>query len=297
MYTYDLTLGLPHTNYRGLAETLLLMQAGHYQWAAIASATGGPLSKLRTASGGEVYAAFYYIEELVPPGAPLESFGLDDDVRFVVSLRSFKNIAVEGTVHFDLRSRFGTRNPGEETVHPRIRFGNIFITPTEGNSLLNVAPPANADFSQLPPLPNDENPYHVTRTAVEGASLGLFDSGWTSTGQSVEHQHHIDVDRDTNGAGLVYFANYVSFMETAERLAISGVPPEAATPAALANRSLRHRRIAYFGNADVSDTVRVRVTALTCAQAERSIGFRFAIERESDGRRICLSEVIKALPA
>jgi hypothetical protein len=67
-YFYDLTLGLPHTNHRGLSEPLLLMQAGHFQWTSIAAATGGPLSRLRTASGGEVYAAFYYIEERLPRG-------------------------------------------------------------------------------------------------------------------------------------------------------------------------------------------------------------------------------------
>ena len=65
-YSYDLTLGLPHTNHRGLSEPLLLMHAGHFQWLSIAAATGGPLSRLRTASGGEVYAAFYYIEERLP---------------------------------------------------------------------------------------------------------------------------------------------------------------------------------------------------------------------------------------
>ena len=68
-YVYDLTLGLPHTNHRGLSEPLLLMHAGHFQWMSIAAATGGPLSRLRTASGGEVYAAFYYIEERFPVAA------------------------------------------------------------------------------------------------------------------------------------------------------------------------------------------------------------------------------------
>lgn len=296
-YTYDLPLGLPHTNYRGLSEPLLLMQAGHLQWNSIASAIGAPLSRLRTASGDEVYAAFYYIEERIPADAPLESFGLDDVVRFTVSLRSFKNIAVEGSIVFDLRSRFEEPDINRNTTHPQIRFGNIFITAVKGNSLLNVAPPANGDFTGLPPLPNHENPYHLTRAAVESGSLGLLDSAWTSIGGPLEYRHQIDVDRDTNGAGLVYFANYVSFMETAERLAVGGGPPDTSGRSARGSRSLRHRRIAYYGNADISDTIVVRTEMLTCEQAPDSIGFRYSIEREEDGRTICLSEVIKALPA
>lgn len=292
-YTYDLTLGLPHTNYRGLSEPLLLMHAGHFQWASIAAATGGPLSRLRTASGGEVYAAFYYIEEKIPPTAPLEAFGLDDVVRFRISLRSFKNIVVEGSVVFNRLDRFEL--PGG-AVHPSIRFGNIFITPAGGNSRLRVAPPVNADVSGIAPFPNDENPYHLTRAAAETGSLGLLDPGWTPIQAPFEHLYAIDVDRDTNGAELVYFANYVSYMETAERLALAHLPDHRLDRVALARRSLRCRRIAYYGNADVSDTIRVRVTVLSNGAAPETLAFRYAIEREEDGKIICLSEALKALP-
>src|SRR6185436_14333305 len=162
-------------NHRGLSEPLLLMYAGHFQWTSIAAATGGPLSRLRTATGGEVYAAFYYIEERLPPSTPIEAFGLDEVVRFAIALRSFKNIAVEGRVVFDRPERLSDpahvdamlRPDAADIPHPFIRFGNIFVTPVKGNSVLRVAPPASADFSGLPPLPNADNPYHLTRAAGE----------------------------------------------------------------------------------------------------------------------------------
>lgn len=301
-YLYDLTLGLPHTNHRGLSEPLLLMHAGHFQWTSIASATGGPLSRLRTSSGGEVYAAFYYIEERIPASAPLESFGLDDVVRFAIGLRSFKNIAVEGRVVFDRPERL----PGEaaleaavapgttDSAYPFIRFGNIFITPVQGNSVLRVAPPVNADFSRLAPLPNDENPYHITQAATDGGGLGVFDDSWSPAGPPFEHRYEIDVGRDTNGAGLVYFAKYVAFMDTAERLVVErGLG--AIDPTAAARRSLRHRRIAYYGNADVDDTIIIRVTPMRHHDSEKWMGFRYAIERQQDRQTICLSEALKAV--
>ena len=301
-YVYDLTLGLPHTNHRGLSEPLLLMHAGHFQWQSIAAATGGPLSRLRTSSGGEVYAAFYYIEERLPPAAPLESFGLDDVVRFAIGLRSFKNIAVEGRVVFDRPDRLTDMTRVEAALapdadtgdHPFIRFGNIFITPVKGNSVLRVAPPASADFSGLTPLPNEDNPYHLTRAASEGRGLGLFDARWTTVG-TFEHRYRIDVDRDTNGAGLVYFANYAVFMETAERLALDALTLPVA-PDLIARRSLRHRRVAYYGNADVADTIEVRVTVLRDAASPGSLGLRYSIERQEDRQTICLSEAVKDLP-
>jgi probable biosynthetic protein (TIGR04098 family) len=303
VYLYDLTLGLPHTNHRFLSEHLLLKYAGHFQWLSIAAAAGTPLSRLRAADGGEVYASFYFIEERVPERAALESFRLDDKVRFAVSLRASKNIAIEGRLVFDRPERLVEGSRLEEllmegpaqTDFPSIRFANIFISPTQGNSRLRVAPPAGADFSQLPPLPNEENPYHLTQAAAESGMLGLLDSQWLALG-SYEHSYPIDVDRDTNGAGLVYFANYVAFMDTAERLALGAAVDGGISAEAAAGRSLRHRRIAYYGNADVSDTLTVRVKIMRKPSQPDLVGFHYAIERREDGQRICLSEAIKALP-
>ena len=275
-YTYDLVLGLPHTNHRFFAEPLMLKYAGHFQWQSIAAAAGLPLSALRTAGGGEVYASFYYIDIVVPDAAPLESFRLDDTVRFSIDLRAFKNIAFEGRLRFDRPERLSEASPS-------IRFANIFITPEKGNSRLRVAPPAQADFAALPPLPNDENPFNITRAAEESGTLDVIDERWRSAG-SYDHRYAIDVDRDTNGAGLVYFANYVAFMDTAERMAARDIAKE---------RSLRHRRIAYYGNADVNDTLTIGVTVFQ--GGARQLGFRYTIRRQEDGETICLSEAIKAV--
>jgi probable biosynthetic protein (TIGR04098 family) len=302
-WQFDLTLGLPHTNHRFFSEHLLLKYAGHFQWQAIAAAAGMPLSALRTIRGDEVYASFYYIEELIPESVPLESFRLDDVVRFFVALRAFKNVAVEGRLVFQRPERLSDRERVEAALAPGgvdpelpfIRFANIFITPEQGNSRLRVAPPAQADFRELPLLPNEENPYHLTRAASESGSLGLLDEGWEEIGTH-EHRYAIDVDRDTNGAGLVYFANYVAFMDTAERLAIDAVVPES-DAAGVKERSLRHRRIAYYGNADVSDTLVIRVTVLRNGAMPRMLGFRYSIVRLEDGERICLSEALKAWPS
>ena len=81
MSDYDLTLGLPHTNRFGLWEPLLMMQAGHAQWQAIAEAIGKPLSLLRSRAGGEVYAAFYYIETTLPPGFSMPNPNDAPDLR------------------------------------------------------------------------------------------------------------------------------------------------------------------------------------------------------------------------
>ena len=278
-YTYTLTLGMPHTNRRGFSETHLMKQAGHCLWQALSSALGQPLSALRTVGGGEVYAAFYYIETVVPESAALETYKVDDTVTFAITLRAFKNLSIEARVRV---------RQANDADGPDIRFANIFITPLAGNSSLKVAPPAGVDCAALPSLPNAENPFHLTRAARDAGHLELFDEAWLPQPKAAEHTYQIDRDRDTNGAGLVYFANYVAFGDLAERILANGGRLDTG------ERSLRHRRVAFYGNADIDDALAIRTVVLTRRDRPSEVGFRHTMTRQSDGALICLTEVIKA---
>jgi probable biosynthetic protein (TIGR04098 family) len=288
-----LMLGLPHTNRWGLAEDALMKHAGHLQWSAIAETIGTPLSHLRTLDGGEVYATFYFVEDAFPDVAPIESFQLDDTLRFRLALRAFKNLAVEGRIEFDRAERLpaSTAMPPSGS-HPRIRFGNIFITPRGGNSLLKVAAPANGDFSSFAALPNEENPYQITRGASTTHRLGILADDWIAAdGAGIDAFYAIDPERDTNGAGLVYFANYFAFLESAERSAAT----QSALPAVRSARArhLRIRRTAFYGNIDLADRLKTTVTFFQSPADSTIAGVRYAMRRESDDVLICLSEAIK----
>ena len=127
----------------------------------------------------------------------------------------------------------------------------------------------------------------MTRAAKETGSLGLIGESWQQIGDAFDFEYDIDVDRDTNGAGLVYFVNYITFMERAERAMFEA----GSLPAG--DRSLRHRRTAYYGNADPRDTIRVRLSAFQDPDRRDRVGLRYTIERRQDGLLICLSEALK----
>jgi probable biosynthetic protein (TIGR04098 family) len=291
-----LTLGLPHTNRWGLAEHLLLMHAGHIHWTAMADTIGVPLSQLHAKSGGPVYATFYFIEELFPEHAPLDAFRLDDVVRFRLEQRAYKRTTTEGQLIFDHAANLPplSDDPAPMTPaegrgrHPYLRFGNIFITPAGGNSRLRITAPVEGDFSTFPVLPNEDNPYQIVRDAAESGRLDLLDERWQpSTAAAFDARYAIDPDRDTNGAGLIYFANYVTFMDAAERAALTA----AERPGR--GHIVQHRRIAFYGNASPTDTVRTRVTLFHDPARPDLVGGRYAIYREEDDELICLSEAIK----
>jgi len=298
MEEFGLVLGLPHTNHLGFAEHLLIAYAGHFQWLTIARAIGRPLSALRTATGGRVYGTFFYVDLRFPQRRSNHEFQLDDHLRFLVRLRAFKGISIEGRIFFDYESALpqGLDDnhwlPNERLAeYPSIHFGNIFITPEAGNSRLRVAIPANADFSALPTLPNEENPYHLTRQAAQDNNLGLLQSEWVPIRRQLS-SYAIDPDRDSNGAGLVYFSNYVAFMARAEReaLAAAGLDRLRA-PIRPTNR----RRIAYYGNVPLDGAIQTEVSLFERREDPQLLGLRYTISRADDGQLICLSEAIKFL--
>jgi probable biosynthetic protein (TIGR04098 family) len=281
-----LVLGMPHTNRDGLAEHLLLMHAGHLYWSAIARASRRKLSSLRSASGEKIYATFYFIEEDFPAGTPLSTFRIDDDLRFVVALRAFKNLATDGRILFDEARRLPrTAQPIAAGRHPFIRLASIFTERSAGNRRLKIAAPADADFSGLTPLPDRENAFHVTRAAEQSGELGLIDGDWARlSAHPAETRYTVDPDRDTNGAGLLYFANYAVVINTAEREALNG-----------AGRDVRRRRLAYYGNAEPNEVLRITVDVFARNDQSRAVAIRSRVHRDGDGQLICLSEAILQL--
>jgi probable biosynthetic protein (TIGR04098 family) len=281
-----LTLGLPHTNRWGLAEPLLMQHAGHLHWTAIAQTIGTPLSQLRTADGRKVYATFFFVATDFPDGVPIDSFQLDDTLRFGLELRAFKGMSVDGRIVFDHADRFGTR------PSPTIHFGNIFITPIGGNAALKVAAPINGDFGKFRPLPNEENPYQLTRAAMETGAFGLIDEGvWTADPAELSATYTIDPDRDTNGAGLVYFANYFAFLDAAERETAASSRLAAVRQSAA--RLVRSRRTGFYGNVELTDRLLTRVRFFQHPVDVAVVGVRYAMYREHDNVLVCRSEAVK----
>ena len=298
---YPLTIGLPHTNYRGLAEVRLLMEAGNFFWMALGEALGRPVAQLRKAHGAPVYATICYLEEIFPAERALCDFRLDDRLRFWVGLRSGGPLAVEGRIVFDREDRLSDDGDPERwwaasvSAHPMVQFGGFFASPGSDGKPWQLATPVNARMQNLAPLPVDDNPAQLVRRAQETGRLGLIPDDCVSMdlGASTQVTYIVDPDRDTNAAGLVYFANYVAFVELGERQALRAPSRSGSgcTEADLARRKLMRRRIAYYGNANLSDRIVVTV-ARHAASDPGTIRLRTHIGRGGGGTPLGLSEAV-----
>lgn len=302
IYEYPLTVGLPHTNLTGLAEPQLMTWAGHFQWSSIAKAVGVPLSRLKTKEGEPIYATFFYIESELPENRPLNTFRLDENLLFINRLRHFKGMAINGEFLFDHEQSFS--NELKESFHkdpyqyrgnqPFLRMCNVFISPHEGNEHLKISPPQDVSFDVLETLSPDEQAYGIVREAAKKGTFGMFE-GWTSLDARPDaaFDYNISPERDTNGAGLVYFANYFWFLELAEHHALANNTTKKFTDQQINFRSLLRRKIGYYANVTVNDRIRIKTNLFTDGAR---IGSRSFITRCSDNTLIALAEGIKTIP-
>jgi probable biosynthetic protein (TIGR04098 family) len=297
----QLTVGLPQTNAAGLSEPRLLMEAGHAFWTSLGAMIRQPVSRLRDAAGRPVYATIYFLDVRLPADRPLASFGLDDRLEFRTDVRAVGAMATEARVLVDRADRF---SPDEDAgaawqageTHPAIWFGSLFAAVDPARHELLLCRPANAALDELPAAEPEASPSRLVRRGQDTGSLEVIPPSWQPVGlDPVTARYALDPDRDTNIAGLVYFANYVAFLQLGERAALAA-SGRFGPPAEVQRRQLLHRRIAYYANAQPDDELAVTVRVHQDPGGTHA-GLRFDVRRASDGRRVCLAEAVFRMPA
>lgn len=289
-------LGMPHTICGALGEVALLAQAQHLHWSEIGTLTGCAASRLRDAAGDAVYASVYFAElDAGPEG--LAAFAPDDTVALLGALGRYGPSILDG-VHLLRPAGAAGEAPAapDAAVPPLVRISFVLVSSGGGIDALRIAAPANAPIDRIPALPREPDSYRLIKEAKAAGHLGprpraarpLWDG-------RVVRVYPINPDRDLNGVGLLYFANYVTFLDAAEREALAaraGVAPEH-----LPARVTMRRRIAYYGNALPTDRLEIGVEAFADPDDARRLTVLHDVRRVSDGRLIALARAERRLGA
>ena len=288
--TLTLELGMPHLGRNNLSESGLFKVLGHDRWNRIQTLGGVPTSQIRDDADERLYATFFFLEVHLSPYEPLSIYGENQLVTFKTDLTQYEKIYLDGRYVFD----------GQPDRW--IRCSNVFIYQERGPSKLSISIPATMDFSQIPELPELPDSLGLCRESRGSNSFwppepddrSLFEGGR-------EFVYKIDIDRDLNGAGLVYFANFIAFLDLAEREILSALPDP--PPAEILDaRSPYKRRSGYFGNAHATDQLHITVTARMRILTERpgdallDLACDFTIRRSSDKKLIMISSCRKSAP-
>ena len=295
----DLEIGMPLTGRNNLAETPLLQYLGDQRWRQISAVMGVPTREIIDDAGERLYATFYYVELAFPLTRPMASFGENDRLSVVSSMSRYGTSMVDGMSY--LVPGAGTTTVPFTSVQqavqagiPAARLSNIFVKQFAGAQWLKKGRPAHPGFLTIPPMPDPPDSYETAKQAEQRGTFETCDGDWQPmTDGPVVREYRLVPDRDLNGAGLVYFANYPIFLDICER----DVLASAASPwphDVIDQRTLVHRRSAYLNNASARDTLRIEIEPWTRTDdLGRHLHVNARMFRVSDARLMLVSTARK----
>lgn len=101
---------------------------------------------------------------------------------------------------------------------PAVRLSNIFVQQFSGAEWLKKSRPANPGLRNIREVPVAPDSYVAVKTADKLGHFYLPGSAYIElSDKAVDTDYRLIPERDVNGVGLVYFANYPVFMDMCER--------------------------------------------------------------------------------
>lgn len=310
----EVEIGMPLTGRANLAETPLLKLLGDIRWRHVAELSGVNSRDLADEDGDRLYATFFYVELVFPPETPMSSFGENDRLTIVSTIHADDDLLLDG---FHVLYPADWPEQRQQPVHtmeealslgiPVARTSNAFVKMLGGAHWLKKGVPVNPGMDRVPHHPGAQDLYRQVLVVSGGnrAFSGPPPGFVPLTEGKVEVEYVPDSDRDLNGVGLLYFANYPAVLDFAERHALARGSMVPISDELLDRRTLLQRRSAYISNIVPPDTTKVFVEAWIDnpllrgePEPERQqprLFMNFHMFRESDGRKMMVSSAEKVL--
>lgn len=243
----------------------------------------------------------------------MASFGENDRFTVVNTLQSYGNSIVDGFSFFYPASWPDEKKIPLQSVEqaleigvPCIRSSNIFVKMLQGASWLKKSRPAQAGMDYVPKVAEVPETYAFIKTAgAEGRFRTPPETYSRLSPERLRVDYPIEPDRDLNGVGLLYYANYSMILDIAERRIL---PERLLIPLShdlLDLRTVVSRESAYLSNARQSDSIEVFLDVwmenpfLTGHPAPDMSPIRlfmnYEMFRRSDGRKMVVSSAEKVI--
>ena len=308
----EIEIGMPLTGRNNLAEGPLLQHLGDLRWRHISHLCGVPSRRIVDEDGNRLYPTFFYVEIAFPHGRPLASFGENDRLKAASDLGRFGTSMLDGTFYLLAEDapetdRLPYASVGDAVADgvPAVRLSNIFVMMFDGAEWLKKSRPAAPRFADIRELPEAPDAYALVKRAEQEGHFRPPPPGYVPmTDGPAVREYRLVPDRDLNGAGLVYFANYPVFLDICERDVLASA--ELPLPSDLIDRrTLVSRQSAYLNNASADDVLSVEVEAFVENPfATQSAGqdmapirmfLNYRMRRLSDGRTMMVSNAEKMI--
>jgi len=265
----DLEIGMSLTGRNNLAEGPLLQQVGNLRWQHISMLSGVPSRKIVDEDQERLYATFFFVDVVFPQARAMATYRENDRFTLVSTLKRYGLSILDGEIFlFDSSLPIEKKIPyqslesaSEDSV-PYIRLCNAFVRQWKGAEWLKKSRPINEGMWRIPEITDLPDIYTLVKQKKISPPLLAKPNNISAILETDgEAQYNIIPDRDLNGAGLLYFANYPTILDVTERNILHSNPKIPFPQELLDRRTLVRRRSVYLCNATVRDTISVKLSA------------------------------------
>ena len=251
-------------------NSLFVGQIGDWTWETVTALCGTDVFNARNECGLPTYLAFYYFHVRASTSLHLHSFSFGDQIS--VSSRLF-NFGSESILALHQIEREGTDGSAPRPVDPTefyecprddrlyVENFNRWITRSEqqSNRGLMRSSPAGFRHSHLPVLPEMYSPRRAYQSArLRGQLHDPGKPGYRLLAEDFRVDYPLDITRDINGVGLVYFAAYFSMIDWAFLRLWRHL---GRSDRSFLQRIVTDQRVCYLGNADLDSVMCIRMNA------------------------------------
>jgi probable biosynthetic protein (TIGR04098 family) len=309
----DVEIGMPLTGKANLGETPLLKLVGDIRWKHIGRILGAGTKSLVDETGQRLYATFFYVQAGFPEETPMAYFG-ENDCFTIVNTLAFYDDGIADGYHFLYpaswpESRKVPLADGQEALDlgiPFIRTSNAFVRMVQGAGWLKKSSPVQLGRGHVSSRSGVPDSYNlILRVSQENRFRDPPPTYSPLTPGRVRLRYTPDPDRDLNGAGLLYFANYPMVLDVVERSALSEMASVLISHDVLDWRTVVGRESAYLCNIVPADTIEVFIEAWienpflshvgSRAPSPVRLFFNYEMYRRSDGRKMLVSTAEKVI--
>jgi probable biosynthetic protein (TIGR04098 family) len=247
-------------------NSLFIGQIGDWTWDTVTQLCGTDVFNALNASGAPTYLAFYYIHIRSSPLMHATSLTFGDRLEVVSTLFDFGSESIL-TLH-RINKEAGDRAPEtpvdlkEFYESPRgdclyVETFNRWIARTRQNSNQDLVKSSPVDFrhSHLGSLPEHYSPRLICgRARANNTFHDPQSPDYVSVGKDFLTEYSIDITRDINGVGLVYFASYFSIIDGAVLKLWKHLGRGAQS---FLNRVVLDHKVCYFRNSEVDSVLSI----------------------------------------
>jgi probable biosynthetic protein (TIGR04098 family) len=236
---------------------------GDWTWETVSTVSELDVFTARDEFGAPTYLSFLYFH--IISGGRLHPKQLAFGDRLVVDSQVFDAGSRSVLTVHRVRRVAGRRDAGidipfdaaELHTRPRVDclyFENLNVWISRGNSASNVglvrSAPVGFRSENLPKLPAEFSPRALcNQTRALGAFPDPATSDWPRTCPDMSAEYRVDLARDVNGVGLLYFASFFAITEHALSHQWASLGRSAGS---FLERTISDARIYYAGNADLN---------------------------------------------